>query len=41
MSSSRLMGAVALLGLAGLAGCQSTSRALGLSKVSPDEFRVV
>ena len=35
------MGAVALLGLAGLAGCQSTSRALGLSKVSPDEFRVV
>ena len=25
----------------GLSGCQSTSRALGMSKVTPDEFRVV
>ncbi|MFN3229649.1 MAG: DUF3035 domain-containing protein [Asticcacaulis sp.] len=25
----------------GLAGCQSTSKALGLAKVTPDEFRVV
>jgi len=30
-----------LCAAAGLAGCQSTSRALGLGKVSPDEFRVV
>ena len=26
---------------AGLSGCQSTSRALGLTRVTPDEFRVV
>ena len=25
----------------GLAGCQSTQKALGMSKVVPDEFRVV
>jgi hypothetical protein len=30
-----------LIGAAGLGGCHSTSRALGLSKVTPDEFRVV
>jgi hypothetical protein len=35
-----LLGA-ALLGVAGLGGCQSASHALGLSKVTPDEFRVV
>ncbi len=30
-----------LCGAAALAGCDSTSKALGLSKVTPDEFRVV
>ncbi len=30
-----------LVGVAGLAGCQSASHALGMSKVTPDEFRVV
>jgi len=32
---------IALLAAAGLAGCQSAGKALGLGKVSPDEFRVV
>jgi hypothetical protein len=41
MSLNRAATAVFLLGVAGLAGCQSTSRALGMSKVTPDEFRVV
>jgi hypothetical protein len=31
----------ALIAATGLAGCQSTSKALGMSKVTPDEFRVV
>ncbi|MBV9994638.1 MAG: DUF3035 domain-containing protein [Caulobacteraceae bacterium] len=31
----------ALIGAAGLCGCHATSRAFGLSKVTPDEFRVV
>lgn len=30
-----------LVGAAGLASCQSTSRALGLGKVTPDEYKVV
>lgn len=30
-----------LAGTAGLAGCQSTSKALGLAKITPDEFRVI
>ena len=33
--------AASLLGTAGLAGCSSASHALGLSKITPDEFRVV
>jgi hypothetical protein len=33
--------AAGLLGASGLGGCQSASHALGLSKVTPDEFRVV
>ena len=33
--------AVALIGALGLGGCQSASKALGMSKVTPDEFRVV
>jgi len=41
MKSSRLVVAALLCAGAGLAGCQSASHALGLGKVSPDEFRVV
>lgn len=41
MSFNRLFVATALVAAAGLAGCQSTSKALGMSKVTPDEFRVV
>jgi hypothetical protein len=33
--------AILLAGVAGLAGCQSTRQALGMTKVVPDEFRVV
>lgn len=33
--------AASLLGVSGLAGCESASHALGLSKITPDEFRVV
>jgi hypothetical protein len=33
--------AALLMGACGLAGCQSASRAFGLAKVTPDEFRVV
>jgi hypothetical protein len=32
---------LALVAATALAGCQATSHALGLSKVTPDEFRVV
>lgn len=32
---------VALIGAAALSGCNSTSKAFGMSKVTPDEFRVV
>jgi hypothetical protein len=31
----------ALIATAGLAGCQSAGKALGMNKVTPDEFRVV
>src|ERR1700754_2753643 len=41
MTFHRLFVATALVAAAGLAGCQSTSKALGMSKVTPDEFRVV
>ncbi len=41
MRVNRVLGAVALCGLAGVAGCNSASRALGIAKVTPDEFRVV
>jgi hypothetical protein len=41
MSVNRLIVATALVAAAGLAGCQSTQKALGMSKVTPDEFRVV
>jgi hypothetical protein len=38
---NRVIIATALVAAAGLAGCQSTQKALGMSKVTPDEFRVV
>jgi hypothetical protein len=41
MSVNRVIVASALLAAVGLAGCQSTAKALGMSKVTPDEFRVV
>jgi hypothetical protein len=41
MSVSRVIAASALFAGLGLAGCQSTQQALGMTKVTPDEFRVV
>jgi hypothetical protein len=41
MTVNRVILATALVATAGLAGCQSTQTALGMSKVTPDEFRVV
>ena len=41
MSVNRVIVATALVAAAGLAGCQSTSKVLGMSKVTPDEFRIV
>lgn len=41
MSVNRVIVATALIAATGLAGCVSTRNALGLSKVTPDEFRVV
>ena len=41
MSVNRVIVATVVVAAAGLAGCQSTQRALGMSKVTPDEFRIV
>src|SRR5512146_1024730 len=41
MSVSKVVAASAILAAFGLAGCQSTEQALGMTKVVPDEFRVV
>ena len=41
MSVNRVIVASALIAAAGLAGCQATKNALGVTKVTPDEFRVV
>ncbi|HEY3697206.1 DUF3035 domain-containing protein [Phenylobacterium sp.] len=41
MRANRLIAAAVLLAAAGLAGCSSTKKALGMNKVTPDEFRVV
>ncbi len=41
MTLNRVVAMAVLCAGLGLAGCQSASRALGLGKVSPDEFRVV
>jgi hypothetical protein len=41
MSVSKVIAASAMVAGLGLAGCQSTQQALGMTKVTPDEFRVV
>jgi len=41
MSLNRAAIAAVLLAGAGLAGCSSASKALGMNKATPDEFRVV
>jgi hypothetical protein len=41
MNHTRVLAAGLLLAAAGLAGCESASRAFGVAKVTPDEFRVV
>jgi hypothetical protein len=41
MKFTRVAVGALLIGAAGLAGCQSASKAFGLAKVTPDEFRVV
>jgi len=41
MRLNRSLAVPLLLFAAGLAGCQSASHALGMGKVTPDEFRVV
>ena len=41
MNFTRVAAAAALLAVVGLAGCDTASKAFGLSKVTPDEFRVV
>jgi hypothetical protein len=41
MISTRVMCVLALTAAAGLGGCQSASKAMGIAKVTPDEFRVV
>jgi hypothetical protein len=41
MRLNGVLTAAILIGAAGLAGCQSTQKALGMSKITPDEFRIV
>jgi len=41
MSVNRVIVASALVAAVGLAGCTSTRKALGMNKVTPDEFRIV
>jgi hypothetical protein len=41
MTVNRVIVATALIAAVGLVGCQSTRKALGMNKVTPDEFRVV
>jgi len=41
MRLNHVIVATALIGVIGLAGCTSTKKALGMVKVTPDEFRVV
>ncbi|HEY2707706.1 MAG TPA: DUF3035 domain-containing protein [Caulobacteraceae bacterium] len=41
MKFTRVVTAAMICGAAGLAGCNDASKAFGLAKVTPDEFRVV
>jgi hypothetical protein len=41
MNLNRVIAASVLIAAVGLAGCTSTRKALGMNKVTPDEFRVV
>jgi hypothetical protein len=41
MTVNRVIVASALVAAVGLAGCTSTRKALGMNKVTPDEFRIV
>ena len=41
MRLNHVIVATALIGVVGLGGCTSTKKALGMVKVTPDEFRVV
>src|SRR6201989_2627872 len=41
MNVNRVIVAAALVAAAGLSACTSTRNALGMNKVTPDEFRVV
>jgi hypothetical protein len=41
MNFTRAAAVAALIAAAGLAGCDTASKAFGLAKVTPDEFRVV
>ena len=41
MSVNRVIVATALVAAVGLSGCTSTRKALGMTKVTPDEFRIV
>src|SRR6185369_1464233 len=41
MSVNRVIVATALVAAVGLTACQSTRKSLGMTKVNPDEFRVV
>jgi hypothetical protein len=41
MSVSKVIAATAICAAFGLAGCESAQQALGMTKVTPDEFRVV
>jgi hypothetical protein len=41
MKPYRVAAALVLAGALGLGGCQTSSKALGMNKVTPDEFRVV
>lgn len=41
MTLPRVIVAAALIGAVGVSGCTSTRKALGMTKVVPDEFRVV
>lgn len=41
MKLNRAIVITALVASAGLAGCQSASKALGMAKITPDEFKVV